>query len=360
LSESLEEFRESIRPEVCAVLRLAWGYWIEHRRLISVASLRLKSGDPELVDALLSEAEHLLRTRNHPASFGAWDEYGEFAEPTLLSAYCLREVWDKYEVLVCSLISEAASLHGDHPDSKQLMLTESLSSLEADSDSIFFAEKAFDLLGWHTTRHSEPIGIKIVSREDLSRIALGQEKPIDFLKRRLESNLPQNGYSYGELPLAECAGRVLMRVGERLESHLPRAKNLLAAVEAALASGNSEDWSNAVHSCRRLLQRLANYVYPPSDEVRHGKSGQLIKLGTDYYINRLACFIEDSALSGTQESMLSSSLNLVGERLEAVHNACNKGTHSTIATQAEADSYSLNALLFVGEILSLLPVEEGM
>ncbi len=71
----------------------------------------------------------------------------------------------------------------------------------------------------------------------------------------------------------------------------------LSAVYENLQSENPEDWSNAVHSCRRILQDLADVVFPPQDEDRirivSGKE-QVVRLGMDNYINRIIAFVEDS------------------------------------------------------------------
>jgi hypothetical protein len=49
---------------------------------------------------------------------------------------------------------------------------------------------------------------------------------------------------------------------------VPDAVQRLTAAYGNLRSDNPEDWSNAVHSCRRILQDLADVVFPATEEIR--------------------------------------------------------------------------------------------
>ena len=113
-------------------------------------------------------------------------------------------------------------------------------------------------------------------------------------------------YSYAarthyELKLAGVADDVFGRIRSSVDASVglvvPEAVRKLIAVYENLKSDNPEDWANATHSCRRVLQGLADAVFPPQDETRvqniNGKPKE-IRLGPDQYINRLMCYIEDS------------------------------------------------------------------
>jgi hypothetical protein len=354
----LETYRSSITPDVQRILDLCWKHLITKQRFISVSALKIDSGNPELVDTLFYESSYLLRKQRHPRKLNCWDECGEYAEPTLLSAYCLSELWSSYEQSLCLIIQEAADEHRRNPDGKEQELVRSLTSPSISSERLFFLSVALDLLGWCTSFSTQPTMIKVTYKDDLSRIALGLETVSDYLLNHLASEIPEEEEVERALPLDSCAARVLHRIKTLLLLYMPDSLNMISAIETALCSQNDEDRSNAVHSCRKLLVRLADTVFSPRAS-RVGKRGQQILLGHENYINRLACFIEDSTLSGTQESLLTSSLNLVGERLEAVHSACTKGSHTTIYSISEADSYALHTILLVGEILDLLPRNEG-
>jgi hypothetical protein len=137
---------------------------------------------------------------------------------------------------------------------------------------------------------------------------------------------------------------------------IPDAVQRLSAAYENLRSDNPEDWSNAVHSCRRILQDLADAVFPPRDEERtvnvDGKT-QSIKLGKEHYINRIMAFVQDSSDSKRFEELVGSHLAFLGNRIDSVFHAAQKGSHGTIVRREEADRYVVYTYLLVGDILSL-------
>ena len=164
-----------------------------------------------------------------------------------------------------------------------------------------------------------------------------------------------------ELKFSSIASDVFARVRERADQKLaavvPDAVMRFTAVHDNLRSQSSEDWSNAVHSCRRILEDLADAVFPASDEERiveaNGKKLQ-VKLGKAHYINRIMAFIQDHTSSRTFEHIVGSHLSFMGERLDAVFQAAQKGSHATILSREEADRFVVYTYLLVGDILSLL------
>ena len=162
-----------------------------------------------------------------------------------------------------------------------------------------------------------------------------------------------------ELKLAGVAddvfGRIRSSVDDSIGSVVPDAVRKLTAVYENLKSDNPEDWANATHSCRRVLQDLADAVFPAQVETRTRKvNGKEIKirLGGDQYINRLMAFIEDLSESSRFTEIVGSHLHYIGDRLDALFGAAQKGSHSTV-TKQEADRCVVYTYLLVGDILSL-------
>ena len=119
-----------------------------------------------------------------------------------------------------------------------------------------------------------------------------------------------------------------------------------------LTSENDEDWSNAVHSCRRILQDLSDKIYPArGDKVL--ENGKKVKLGTENYINRLIAYIEEHSESKRFEELVGSNLSYIGQRLDSIFHASQKGSHKVISSQDEADRYVIYTYLLVGDILKL-------
>jgi hypothetical protein len=162
-----------------------------------------------------------------------------------------------------------------------------------------------------------------------------------------------------ELRFSGIADDIFSRIREKVDSvigtKVPDAVQKLSAVYENLQSENPEDWANAVHSCRRILQDLANAVYPPRPDVEKeiGGKKKLIKLGEDNYINRLIAFLEERSTSERFVQIVGSHLSFVGDRLDSVFRAAQKGSHS-IVTKEEADRYVVYTYLVTGDVLSLL------
>lgn len=162
-----------------------------------------------------------------------------------------------------------------------------------------------------------------------------------------------------ELKFSEIAADVFARLRERVDhavgSAVPESVKRFTAVYENLASDNPEDWSNAVHSCRRILQDLADVLYPPREDREIDTQGKkrVVRLGADNYINRLAAFAEEQATSARFEEIVGSNLSYLGERLDATFQAAQKGSHSTIVSREEADRYVVYTYLLVGDLLAL-------
>lgn len=160
---------------------------------------------------------------------------------------------------------------------------------------------------------------------------------------------------YYELEFSEIADDVFSRTRERVDAMIggivPAAVKRLTAAYENLRSENPEDWSNAVHSCRRVLEDLADALFPATNAPRT-RDGKKIELGKNNYINRLIAFIEDNNNSERFSELVGSQLAFVGNRLDAVFRATQKGSHTTLGRE-EADRYVVYTYLLVGDILSL-------
>jgi hypothetical protein len=162
-----------------------------------------------------------------------------------------------------------------------------------------------------------------------------------------------------ELKFSGIADDVFTRVRARVDSMIgatvPDAIQKFSAVHENLLSENPEDWANAVHSCRRILQDLADKLFPPTEETRSiNKDGRtiVVRLGKDHYINRLLAFAEDASESARFTDIVGSHLMFLGERLDSVFSAAQKGSHASVAKE-EADRYVIYTYLIVGDLLTL-------
>lgn len=163
-----------------------------------------------------------------------------------------------------------------------------------------------------------------------------------------------------ELKFSGISDDIFSRLRSRVDSDvgklIPESINKFSSVYNNLLSENPEDWSNAVHSCRRILKDLADSLYPACEDkvIKEGKKSKTTKLGQDNYINRLIAFIESKTSSKRFTLIVGSHLRFIGDRLDTIVDASHKGSHRTITTKEEADRYVIYTYLIVGDILSLL------
>lgn len=147
-----------------------------------------------------------------------------------------------------------------------------------------------------------------------------------------------------------------LRVDAALAQMVPDAVKKFVSVFDNLKSKNSEDWSNAVHSCRRILSAVADELYPPNPNGATEvvtKGGKKVKVGPDHYINRLALYVEKNATSARYQDIVGSQLAYMGDRLEHIYSASTKGSHTEIASPAEAERYIIYTYLLIGDLLTL-------
>lgn len=200
-----------------------------------------------------------------------------------------------------------------------------------------------------------PIGNKF-ERDAIRKQVAGAQKHLSKRRSFIYSYVLQKHY---ELKYSSIADDIFSRIRESVDSaigsNVPEAAQKLAAVYESLQSENPESWSNAVHSCRRILQDLADAVFPPRENKTISVNGKdrIIQLGKDNYINRLVSYIEENSGSERFTEIVGSQLGYMGDRLDSVFKAAQKGSHDNIVTREEADRYVVYTYMIVGDILSL-------
>lgn len=160
-----------------------------------------------------------------------------------------------------------------------------------------------------------------------------------------------NKLMYGNI-VEDTFTKSRLAVNDKLAVICPKAIGKFVTVYSNMDSDNPEDWANAVHSCRRVLLDLADALYPPRDEpIICG--GKQIKVGQEQYINRLIQFVLSKNGSKTYSQIVGADLASIGERLDAIYNATNKGTHSDVSKE-EAARYIVHTYLLISDIIALI------
>ena len=160
-----------------------------------------------------------------------------------------------------------------------------------------------------------------------------------------------NKLMYGNI-VEDTFTKARLLVNNKLSDICPKAVEKFVAVYNNMDSDNPEDWANAVHSCRRILLDLADALYPPQDTPIMVK-GKSIKVGQEQYINRLVQFVASKKGSQTYSQIIGADLASIGERIDAIYNASNKGTHVEVQKD-EASRYIIHTYLLISDIISLI------
>lgn len=234
------------------------------------------------------------------------------------------------------------SIHRDDKsgDKKKTCYVESVQEIEAiisaESESLRACDPTFVV-----PRRTHKFNISMWTGRLAARRAFVHSYILDQLTELNFSNLADSVFT-----------RIRLNVDAKIASKVPEAVRKFTAIHGNLESDNPEDWSNSAHSCRRILQDLADVLFPPTND-RKTPNGKPIKLGPDNYINRLICFAEDQVESKTYTEVVGSQLKYLGHRLDSLFNAAQKGSHATISTREEAERYVVYTYMIVGDILRL-------
>lgn len=141
-------------------------------------------------------------------------------------------------------------------------------------------------------------------------------------------------------------------VDEKLKEICPEAISKFLSSYENLESNNNEDWSNAVHSCRRILKDVADHFYPvpTPDFIVIGK--KTIKLDDEAYVNRLVQYISKSIDSKSKKDVVTTSLENIGNQIDSIYNSTNKGTHANVSKE-DARRFVVYTYMLIGDILLL-------
>ena len=142
-------------------------------------------------------------------------------------------------------------------------------------------------------------------------------------------------------------------VDGKISQRFPNQKEKFQSVYDNINSENPENWSHAVTACRKILQALADELYPPQKGQTIKSNEKEINIGQENYINRLMLYIEDRTQSDTYEKIIGTHLDYIGNRIDSVYKATNKAAHTTIKSKQEAERYIIYTYLLIGDILSL-------
>ncbi|KXV79440.1 hypothetical protein AD953_02190, partial [Acetobacter malorum] len=120
--------------------------------------------------------------------------------------------------------------------------------------------------------------------------------------------------------------------------------NKLPSVVARLKEGDDEAISQALTTCRRILEAFADAIFPPSEDTFE-VGGNHLKLDAGKHQNRINAYIAQRCESSSRRTRLRQNISNLFDRVST-------GVHNDVSAQ-EAHSLFLNVYLFLGEVLHL-------
>lgn len=118
----------------------------------------------------------------------------------------------------------------------------------------------------------------------------------------------------------------------------------IPSVMDRLSDGDQESISQALTTCRRIIDAFADNIYPPTDETIE-LNGNTVSLKADKALNRINAYIHEKCESDSRRKKIRQNLSNTYDRV------CT-GVHNQIDAK-EARALFLNTYLLLGEILSL-------
>lgn len=126
------------------------------------------------------------------------------------------------------------------------------------------------------------------------------------------------------------------------------AEQLMLAFKA-ISSDKEEEWSQALTTCRRLMEGLADELYPASKEKFNGRA-----VGQGQYVNRLWAFMDGAIQSDSNKDLAKAHIDFLGSWLDKVNKLTNKGVHAEL-DRIEAVKSVFHTYLVVADLLEYMP-----
>lgn len=149
--------------------------------------------------------------------------------------------------------------------------------------------------------------------------------------------------------------QVQIRINSALNKHAPVAAQRFIASQERAAAGGLEDISHALTSCRRMMESLADSLYPADNTTITGIDGIERTMSNDAYKNRILQFVAESVGKHKDGKVLKAAVAEIASKLDALVSLSSKGVHDD-ATLAEAHTCVIQTYLLAG---SLLAIAEG-
>ena len=138
-------------------------------------------------------------------------------------------------------------------------------------------------------------------------------------------------------------------VDDRLLDVHPELSEELMAAFKSVSSENPKEWAQALASCRRLIEKLADALYPAGKEKEKD-------IAENQCVNRLSAFIDEAIGNKEQSELAKAHVDYIGSYLQKLYETGGKSAHTDL-TRAKALNLVFQTYLLIGDIIDYLDVE---
>lgn len=148
--------------------------------------------------------------------------------------------------------------------------------------------------------------------------------------------------------IGNCFDLLRNEVDDKLLDLDPVLAEQLMLAFKSVSSTKEEEWSQALTTCRRLLEGLADKIFPVRKEKTNGRV-----LGQGQYVNRIWAFMDSAIESDSNKALAKAHVDFLGSWLEKINKLANKGVHAELG-QLEATKAVFHTYLVIADILEYL------
>jgi hypothetical protein len=153
--------------------------------------------------------------------------------------------------------------------------------------------------------------------------------------------------------IGNCFDILKNEVDDKLIDLDPALAEQLMLAFKSVSSSKEEEWSQALTTCRRLLEGLADHIFPVTKEKTNGRV-----LGQGQYVNRIWAFMDAAIESDSNKALAKAHVDFLGSWLEKINKLANKGVHAELG-QLEATKAVFHTYLVIADILEHLGEESA-
>lgn len=158
--------------------------------------------------------------------------------------------------------------------------------------------------------------------------------------------------TYHELLFSELQASLFADIQGRVDGSLAEASGSalqkIESVSDRLRDGDPESVSQALTTCRRLIDSCADHVFPAQEEPYAIGAEATLSVGQQNVLNRLQAYTHQCGIPKGRRDRLR-------RTIADLYSRCSAGTHADV-TVDEARFVFLHTYIAMGEVLTLTPV----